>query len=262
MNFFRTTVASLAFSLACTLSASAQTTTTPTSSNSGSTLGDASLSAPPAITSQSNTTTTSTALNRSNSLSPYYANPYFQGRAGATSTTAPGGFGTSLYGTAGSGASTSGSSSNPFAANTGANAGATTNTGRNTGNTATGQNSPFGTQNPFSSQNRNNTTTGTGTNNSGVVVPLPRQIAYTATLNFKAPAVTTPQMQTNLRASLERSTMLSNPKGIELTMDGPVVVLKGNVVSEDEQRLVEGMIRLTPGVRDVRNELKVVAQAP
>src|SRR5256885_7103062 len=48
----------------------------------------------------------------------------------------------------------------------------------------------------------------------------------------------------------------SNPRGIEVVSDGAVVVLRGAVRDEDEARLAENMIRLTPGVRDVKNELK------
>jgi osmotically-inducible protein OsmY len=55
---------------------------------------------------------------------------------------------------------------------------------------------------------------------------------------------------------LDRSTMLSNSRGVDVSSDGPMVVLRGSVKDEDEARLVENMIRLTPGVRDVRNELK------
>jgi osmotically-inducible protein OsmY len=201
------------------------------------------------------TSSNTSSLNSSNAFSYYYANPYFQGKAGATSTTAPGGFGTALYGTS--------TSSNAFSSNTtGRTTGTTATTGRNaaTGNTAT---NAFG-GNTLTGQNAANRgqTGAAGSTTSGIVVQLPRQISYTSTLNFPAPVVTMPQMQQNLRVSLDRSTMLSNPRGIELTMDGNVVVLKGNVATEDEQRLVEGMIRLTPGVRDVRNELKVPVAPP
>ena len=37
-----------------------------------------------------------------------------------------------------------------------------------------------------------------------------------------------------------------------------VIVLVGQVASEREFRLIEGMARTTPGVRDVLNELKIV----
>ena len=38
---------------------------------------------------------------------------------------------------------------------------------------------------------------------------------------------------------------------------GNVIVLRGKVASEDERRLVEGMVRLEPGVHDVQNDLEV-----
>ena len=40
-------------------------------------------------------------------------------------------------------------------------------------------------------------------------------------------------------------------------MDQGVVVLTGQVENARERRLVEGMVRLTPGVLEVRNELQV-----
>ena len=51
--------------------------------------------------------------------------------------------------------------------------------------------------------------------------------------------------------------MVKNPGGIAIEVEGGTVVLKGQVSDDDQRRLVEGMMRLTPGVRDVRNELKV-----
>ena len=63
-------------------------------------------------------------------------------------------------------------------------------------------------------------------------------------------------MQTELRGMLNRSTMISNPAGVQLAMaDGGTVVLRGAVRNQDEARTVEGMIRLTPGVRAIKNEL-------
>ena len=35
------------------------------------------------------------------------------------------------------------------------------------------------------------------------------------------------------------------------------MVLQGVVASDKERRLAEGLVRVTPGVRDVRNELVV-----
>ncbi|MFO0847070.1 MAG: BON domain-containing protein [Gemmataceae bacterium] len=90
----------------------------------------------------------------------------------------------------------------------------------------------------------------------GVTVPLPRNISYTAVLRFPTPPPATPaQVQTDVQAILQRSTMLSAPAGVQVLTDGPVIVLRGAVKDEDEARLAEGIVRLNPGVRDVRNEL-------
>lgn len=88
----------------------------------------------------------------------------------------------------------------------------------------------------------------------GQIIALPRNIAYTATLRFPGPIVTPVQMQSSVQGVLERSSMISN-RGLAVAMDGGAVVLRGRVKDEDEARLVEGMVRLTPGVRDVKNEL-------
>jgi osmotically-inducible protein OsmY len=44
-----------------------------------------------------------------------------------------------------------------------------------------------------------------------------------------------------------------------------IVVLRGTVTSDDDRRLAEGIVRLEPGVRVVRNELQLaggVARQP
>jgi len=88
------------------------------------------------------------------------------------------------------------------------------------------------------------------------VIALPRPIAYTAAVRFPVAPMTAPRMHTEARAVLDRSISLSNPRAIEVVTDGRVVVLRGTVRDEDEARLAENMIRLTPGVNSVKNELK------
>ncbi|OWK39179.1 hypothetical protein FRUB_06261 [Fimbriiglobus ruber] len=66
-------------------------------------------------------------------------------------------------------------------------------------------------------------------------------------------------MQTDVREVLDRSSMTPSARGIQVATDGPVIVLRGAVKDEDEARLIEGMVRLTPGVREVRNELQFPA---
>ncbi len=208
---------------------------------SATTLGDSSLTTP-AINAQVGAGTTPSSISASNAFGSSYNNPYFQGTTTNLKGT-PGGFGTALYGAGGS-ATTSGTG-NTINARSG-NAAITTG-----GRTQGGQQGGGGQQ-----------AGGANANQSGIVIALPRQISYTATLSFKAPVATMPQVATDLRATLDRSTMLGDPRGVSLAVDGGVVVLSGRVASDDELRLVEGMVRLTPGVRDVRNELKVGPATP
>ena len=242
----------VAVGLAVQTSAFAQTGTTGTgttssgSSSTGSTSTTTGAVAAPVIGGIATPATSGTGVDASNILGGYYASPYYQGRAGATNTTAPGGFGQTLYSSSGSSNAFSGSGTGT--SRTSSTASRTGNTSGTTGNRA-GVNTAFGGNTGFGGANSAN-------NQSGIVVALPRQISYTATLNFPTPKFTPAQVQADLRGVLDRSSMLTNSRGIELVADGQVVVLRGNVPTGDEARLVEGMIRLTPGVRDVRNELK------
>jgi osmotically-inducible protein OsmY len=59
------------------------------------------------------------------------------------------------------------------------------------------------------------------------------------------------------RGRVDRSTSLSRPGNIQVEVEGQTMILKGKVRSNDERRLAEGLIRLTPGMRAVRNELIV-----
>lgn len=64
-----------------------------------------------------------------------------------------------------------------------------------------------------------------------------------------------PQMLMLLRGAIDRSSALKSAKDIQVFLDGGVVVLQGNVVSDRERRLAEALVRLTPGIHDVRNEI-------
>ncbi len=128
--------------------------------------------------------------------------------------------------------------------NTAGRTGTTATTGANTNRTGT-----TGT-NRSTSFNSNSNFTG------GEVIPLQRAISYTATLRFASPAIVPAQMQADLQTVIGRSSMIANPSAINISMEGPIVVLRGNVKDEDEARTAEGMIRLSPGVKQVRNELK------
>ena len=239
----------VAVGLVVQVSAFAQTDTTGTSSTATGGATNTAAVAAPTISGLTTTPAASSAgLASSNILGGYYASVYWQGRAGATNTTAPGGFGQTLYTTSGTSNafSSTGTGTTSRTGTTATRAGNTTGTtGNRAGATGMGGNTGFGGAN--------------SANQSGIVIALPRQIAYTATLNFPTPKFTPTQVQADIRGVLDRSTMLTNSRGIEVVADGQVVVLRGNVQTSDEARLAEGMIRLTPGVRDVRNELKFPA---
>jgi hypothetical protein len=62
---------------------------------------------------------------------------------------------------------------------------------------------------------------------------------------------------TEVRGVLDRSSKLTTGKNIVIGVSGDTIVLQGYVPTPDERRMAEGLIRMTPGVRAVRNELKV-----
>ncbi len=229
-------------------------------------------------------TTTTSALNSANALSKYYANPLYQGRAGAAAGEAPGGFGTAMFSTPGG--TTGGRTGATGGRTTGAAGGRTTTGGLGTttglggqtglggGTTGLGaqggragatglggQTGLGGGQTGFGAQG-GRTGFGSTQQNTSLVIQQPRAIAYTSQLRFTTAPMTATRMQTEVRTVLDRSTVLSNPRGITVESDGAMVVLKGTVKDEDEARLVEGMIRLTPGVRDVKNELQFRGSQP
>lgn len=194
---------------------------------------------PPQITGvslyQSTQGATGQGASPSNVLGGTYANPLFQGRRGATVNQGPGGFGAPLYTTTGAGG----------AGGAGGRAGGLTGLGGAGGRGAAGG---------FLGG------AATGGNQSGVVVQMPRAIAYAAQVRFPAPAVAPVRLQTDLRGIIDRTTMLANPGNIQFQVDGTTVVLRGSVKDAEEARLVEGLVRLTPGVRLIQNQLTFPAQ--
>jgi osmotically-inducible protein OsmY len=68
-------------------------------------------------------------------------------------------------------------------------------------------------------------------------------------------------VQTDLQSIIDRSSRLPSRSRIAVSYDGSVVVLRGEVRDEKERRLAEGILRLSPGVREIRNELTHPGQA-
>ena len=65
------------------------------------------------------------------------------------------------------------------------------------------------------------------------------------------------QLEQQLRQVIERSSALRSRDRIQLHVEGAFVRLQGQVASERDRRIAESLIRLTPGVQNVVNELTV-----
>ncbi len=159
----------------------------------------------------------SSAINTSNIFSATFGNPYFQGTpTNAKSSAAPGGFGTTLYPTAAGNAA-------------GGRAGA---------GAAGGRGGAASTANQF-----------------GTIISLPVQVTYPAVARFPAAPMTATKLQTDLTGLIGRSTMIANPASVQVITEGNTVTLRGTAKDADEARMIAGMVRMTPGVRAVHNEL-------
>lgn len=100
---------------------------------------------------------------------------------------------------------------------------------------------------------------GTATVNSGLgqsgTATTP--ITFAAEVRFPVPAIQGTQVQTDLQQLINRTSILKQPGDVSVEVQGTTVILRGRVADEDERRLVEGMVRLEPGVHNVRNELTI-----
>lgn len=184
------------------------------------------MEAAPSITAPGAAGAGSSVIDASNIFANTFGNPQFQGLV-ANKAAGPGGFGSPLFGTTGGG--------------TGGAAG-----GRNTGGRA-GQGGQRGGMGGMGGANGGN---------SGIVVQLPVQISYPAVARFAAPPVAPTQLQADISGMIARSAgAISNPAGVQVLTNGNIVILRGAVKDEDEARLIEGMVRLTPGLGGLQSEL-------
>jgi len=81
--------------------------------------------------------------------------------------------------------------------------------------------------------------------------------AYVATIGFSTTPLSPSRLAVDLQDTIARSSQLPSRGNIQVSMDGSAVILRGEVADESERRLAEGMMRLTPGVHEVQNELTV-----
>jgi|SRR6516225_7393222 len=136
------------------------------------------------------------------------------------------------------------------------------------GRTTTGTGGQFG-QALYALQTATTTTTPTGTNTATTqtqtagftTIGLNKAPSYVTGLSddFVVSRPTAGQLQKQLLATLSRSSALKGQGTIELSVKGSEVTLKGLVAREQLRKLAEGLVRMTPGVSDVHNDLQVTA---
>ena len=100
------------------------------------------------------------------------------------------------------------------------------------------------------------TTTTTGFTSIGII----RSPSYITALSDEIPFVVhmAPTLQADARAIIDRCSSINNKENIQVVMEGTTIVLRGQVGTEKERRTAETQLRMTPGMREVRNELQVV----
>jgi len=140
-------------------------------------------------------------------------------------------------------------------------------TGSQSSRTSTNTGGPFG-QPLYALQTATTTTTATGTTantqSQGTgfsTVGMSKAPAYVTALSddFAVSRPSGNQLQRQLAALLDRTSALRGQGTIDVTVKGSEVILKGRVNKDLLRGLAEGLVRMTPGVSDVRNELQVTA---
>jgi hypothetical protein len=91
-----------------------------------------------------------------------------------------------------------------------------------------------------------------------------RTVAYSAMLSADLPLVVHPnsQLQAAVADTIGRSTAIGQPGAVRVRVDNQTVYLDGTVATPKEKRIAEGLVRLTPGVRNVVNNLEVTEVLP
>jgi hypothetical protein len=89
-----------------------------------------------------------------------------------------------------------------------------------------------------------------------------RAPAYSTVLGFDYQPPSAARMHAQAREVIAKASRLESKDSILVALEGETLVLRGSTASDQERRLAESLIRLTPGVHDVRNELEVHETAP
>ena len=101
------------------------------------------------------------------------------------------------------------------------------------------------------------TATTTGSNDFGPAISGTRYPHVAAVVKFATTAKSSDELTSDIKSLLERSSSVTAKNTVRVRVEDRIVTLSGTVADDDERRHVEALIRLSPGVRDVRNELEV-----
>jgi hypothetical protein len=89
-----------------------------------------------------------------------------------------------------------------------------------------------------------------------------RAPTYTTVIAFERTPVRPTAVRADVQGILAKSSKIASKDTIIVAADGDGIVLRGLAKDDHERRLAEALVRLTPGVHNVRNELAVPETAP
>jgi osmotically-inducible protein OsmY len=211
----------------------------------------------------------STSYGTTSFMGPYLVNPLSigiptssssAGNSGAMGSGRPS-FGTALY----SSTNTSGQSNSLFGSTSGQSNFGGSRTSGTSGTSRTGQGATGGI-----GGNRSGNTSGFssglggigGTSGSTSSAYAPRAVAFQTAIGYPSTVAEPARVRADLQAVIAQTSALPSRAGIQTLEQGDAVVLRGNVASFQERLLAEAIVRLTPGVFNVRNELEIQEPAP
>ncbi|MCI0332697.1 MAG: BON domain-containing protein [Planctomycetes bacterium] len=91
---------------------------------------------------------------------------------------------------------------------------------------------------------------------AGENVPQPMRVALKVA--FTAPSPSSAELTNNIRRRIGRVLAVQNIAAPQISMEGDVAVLVGVAASESQRLVLEKLVAMEPGVREVRNEMTVV----
>ena len=126
-----------------------------------------------------------------------------------------------------------------------------TTTSGSRGGTATVRSGARGTGGTTNSNQANGFSVGSMSDSSS------RTPRYAAALRFQAPTRPAGELQAELKNLVISAESAPSRQKVTLQVTARSVTLTGEVSSEDERRHIEMLVRLTPGVSEIKNELTV-----